>query len=79
LVCKNFNSCSSCKNKVINPNPFFKVSEDICDQCSTKDINQSCTFYTRVPYINDTLGGKITLRPEVKIYNCGGTQPFTIP
>lgn len=79
LVCENFNSCSSCKNKEINPNPFFKVSEDICDQCSTKDINQSCKFYTRVPYINDTLGGKITLRPEVKIYNCGGTQPVTIP
>lgn len=79
LVCDDFKDCTSCKREKINTNPFFGVYKDTCDQCPpAEDINASCKFYTRVPYINNTAGKEVTLRPEVKVYNCGGTQPLTI-
>ncbi len=79
LVCSSyFNSCSSCERKKTNSNPLFDVFEDTCNQCSTENINKSCKFYTRIPYVNDTLRDKISLRPEVKVYNCAGTQPLSI-
>ena len=88
-----YKKCTSCKREKVDTNPLFNVYEDKCDQCPTEDINKSCKFYTRVPYINNTVGTKaptstptttaapdkkITLRPEVKVYNCGGTQPLVI-
>jgi hypothetical protein len=95
LVCKDFNDCSGCARIKTNPNPLFDDYENKCQQCYTNDINKSCRFYTRIPYINNTVptlaptsspttappvgdDKKITLRPEVKVYNCAGTQPLVI-
>lgn len=84
LVCQDkLTPCESCKKYTTYFGPFVNYSDEyICDRCSVDDINKSCKFYTRVPFANDPtnsdLTKRVTLRPEVKVYNCSGTNPYSI-